>query len=333
MRSNLTSMRNESLADIARSLTGKRAPKKHGAEVARGLVAIEYALRASGLLVTEFGRRYADRTGSGKSGLVFKWLSGEVVPSRSKMERIDTDYPGTLELYESAFFDLLADLPISVGQIGARLARYRWENPLGPGWKFDDGRDPQRPYLVPFRDDTATLRVSNHMHGVTIILGLVREAEALGRTLDHMHAIADLYRSLPALAALPWFRPHRRLICWCVQQIHERDFLSYCLTHVDWLALRRLSRRDVQSRMADNRFRQLFWRELEREGIDVVEHIHLPFPDSLRNPLRNAADDYRRRRPRKKRKGPSPRKRFEEILRVVLERYRDKWPAISTRDC
>lgn len=145
----------------------------------------------------------------------------------------------------------------------------------------------------PFRDDTATLRVSNHMHGVTIILGLVREAEALGRTLDHMYAIADLYRSLPALAALPWFRPHRRLICWCVQQIHERDFLSYCLTHVDWLVLRRLSRRDVQSRMADNRFRQLFWRELEREGIDAVEHIQLPFPDSLRNPLRNAAGDYR----------------------------------------
>lgn len=322
MRTNLTprltaSMRNESISDVARSLAKKRAPKKHPAAVARGLVALEYALRISGLKITEFGRKYADRSGSARSGLIFKWFSGETVPSRSKIERIDADCPGTLELYDSVFFDLLADLPLSVGQIENHLSQYQSKGPFGQGWEFLNGRD-SRPVLVHTRCDTRSLLLSNHLHGFTIILGLVREAEALGRTLDHMEFMADLYRSLPSLLSISCFRRHRRLISSCVQRVHLRDLLSYCLTRVDWAALRRISRKDVQSRITDAGFRQLFWRKLERAGIDPIEFIDLPFPPLLRNPLDSALGDRRRTKRGAKRKKPRSMQAFEETLSTIL---------------
>lgn len=284
MTINLTAIVSETFEDVARALTGKRRPKKHGAVIASGLIAISYALHTSHLSATEFGRRFVDR--DSKSDLIFKWLAGKTVPSRAKIELIDQAFPGTLNLYDHAFFRLLADLPMTVGEIRNHLAPFTWDGPLGPAWQFRDDSRPERK-LLPFltRDHTPDLLPLHTLDAATAILGLVREAEAQGRTMAHMLRISDLYRILPSITAQPWFRQHRRLVWWCVQRIHAREMISYGLLKVRWGVLRRLSQADIQSRMSDRHFRLMLWRWLHAADIDVVEQPSLFPPRSLRNPL------------------------------------------------
>lgn len=317
MRAKLTAMRNETFIDVLRSVTNKRPPKRHPAQIARGLVALECALQMSDLRRTEFARRFVDGPGRSKSALLFKWLAGETVPSRQKILQIDQAIPGTLHLYDHPFFDLLADLPLSVREVAKCLSQFTLENPFGQGWRYQTADTPGPPSHVPRRNDTGCLRDSHDLNSTAILLGLVREAEALGRTLDHMTYIAEFYRSLPSILSIPWFRTHRALVCWCIERLHCRDPLSFHLLKVRWSVIERLEQSDVQSKMSDLHFRFNLWRCLDEADIDVVEYVHLREPQTLAAPLPSISRAFiEKPTPRPGRRGSAHD--MEQKLRAIL---------------
>jgi hypothetical protein len=287
---NLTGQSSKTAVDIVRSLTEQSAPRTHSVATLRGLVAITFALRESELTPYEFGRGCVDVTEAREdSNLIYKWVRGKTIPSRTKIAQIDRVVSGTLALYDHPFFDLLADRPLTVKQVRSCLRRYANSDASGPKWRFadDERRLNDGTYIAPlYRSDTSALRKRGDLDGVTVILGLVREAEALGRTHDHMACVSDLYRSLPSLATLPWFRKHRRLIAWCIQRVHFRDLLSFSLLRIHWPRLRALARASIQGQMLNPVFRETFWRLCEREDIDVVDRVAVDPPAMIRNPVR-----------------------------------------------
>ncbi len=322
MRGKLTAIHHQTLADQIRRITQQRSPKKHPAEIARGLVTLEYALHTSGCRRTEFARRFVDGPGRSKSALLFKWLSGETVPSRQKILQVDRSIPGTLSLYEHPIFDLLANLPIPLGEIEDCLAPFAWDAPFDEkGWRFHTHYQTEKPAQVFVRNDTAALRDSHDINGIAILLGLVREAEAVGRTINHMTYMAEVYRSLPALLSIPWFRPHRDLVCWCMQRVHARDPLSFHMLSVNWDSIRRLEQPDVQSRMLDPQFRSLLWRSLERADIDVVEFARLPRPSTLPKPLPSVEASFVEPPTPKPAKRRRTAEDIEQRLRAVIDEY------------
>src|SRR6202044_74851 len=87
---------------------------------------------------------------------------------------------------------------------------------------------------IVLRDDTSALWQRGDLDGFTVILGLVREAEAIGDTDAHIHRVADLYRAFAAVARIPWFRPHLLWLRWCVERIHRRSPISLFWWRINW---------------------------------------------------------------------------------------------------
>lgn len=227
----------ESIREQFEKLTGARAPNRDSADILRSRVTLSYGLRATGLSPTAFGKKYVDRDLDDGSALVRKWATDITAAGRRSIARLEPAVPGILALYSHPVFDLLCDRQIGRRRIASLLSRYR--NPTGqfpPGWFGDEcERYPELRFIpIVLRDDTSALWQRGDMDGFTVILGLVREAEAIGDTDAHINRVADLYRAFPAVARIPWFRPHLLLLRWCVERIHLRNLISLFSWQVNW---------------------------------------------------------------------------------------------------
>src|ERR1700733_4367926 len=227
----------KSIKEQLNDLTGTREPNRDSADILRSLVTLSYGLLATGLSPTAFGKKYVDRSVDDSSALVRKWASGVTAAGRRSIARLEPAVPGILALYSHPVFDLLRDRQLGRRRITGLLSRY--QNPSGPfpPWWF--GEEFARFFELPFipivlRNDTSALWQRGDLDGFTVILGLVREAEAIGDTDAHIHRVADLYRAIPAVARIPWFRPHLLLLRWCAERIHLRNLISHFWWRVNW---------------------------------------------------------------------------------------------------
>jgi hypothetical protein len=227
----------ESIREQLNKLTGTRAPNRDSADILRSRVTLSYGLRATGLSPTAFGKKYVDRGIDDGSALVRKWARGITAAGPRSIARLEPAVPGILALYSHPVFDLLRDRHIGRRRITSLLSRYQNPNGPFPPWWFGDefARFSELRFIpIVLRNDTSALWQRGDMDGFTVILGLVREAEAIGDTDAHIHCVADLYRAFPAVARIPWFRPHLLLLRWCVERIHLRNLISLFWWRVNW---------------------------------------------------------------------------------------------------
>lgn len=291
MGAKLTTLSNPTLGDLWRGCQGKRFPRDAPNRLLQGAVAIQFAMNQAGLDAYRFGRRYveteeAKRISSG-SNLLYKWLGMKTMPSRQKIANIDRNFPGTLPLYDHPLFTLLDARAITIGEISALLARYKSAK-RETDWDYPDDSEnwaASKYVNVIGRDNTNVLRHWRGIEGFTVILGLVREAEAYGDSAKHIMRVTDLYRCLPTVLAIPWFKKYSEMVCYCVQEIHRRDFISSAIVKVDWHQIHELSCDDVQSTLTSWYDSDGFWRRREGQRLDVVSVSYPSSPPFLSNPL------------------------------------------------
>ena len=178
----------KSIKEQLNDLTGTREPNRDSADILRSLVTLSYGLLAIGLSPTAFGKKYVDRSVDDSSALVRKWASGVTAAGRRSIARLEPAVPGILALYSHPVFDLLRDRQLGRRRITGLLSRY--QNPSGPfpPWWFGDefARFFELRFIpIVLRNDTSALWQRGDLDGFTVILGLVREAEAIGDTDAH----------------------------------------------------------------------------------------------------------------------------------------------------
>jgi hypothetical protein len=270
------------VVDLIRSITRQAKPKpRDDSRKLRGQVVTSYALIKSGLDPKSFGMKYADRVVRGRpirrSRLEQRWMSGEVAPGPRKLRAMNQDIPGVVELDADPVFQLLQDLPLSVKFIREQLAGYSPKERIpGRAWIFPDEAERMESknwITVMAREHVEPLVHRCDLTGFTVILGLAREAEALGNVQAHIHNMIHLYRSTPAVLAIPWFKPHHSLLESCVDAIHRKCELSYLLLEADWNRIRSYS----STMLAEGHFSscfasQTFWRKVDDKiEEDVVQ--------------------------------------------------------------
>jgi hypothetical protein len=272
----------KSIREQLNELTGTRESNRDPADVLRSLVTLKYGLRATGLSPTAFGKKYVDRGIGGGSTLVRKWASGKTAAGPRSIARLESTVLGIHALYNHPVFDLLRDREIGRRRITSLLSRF--QNPTGqfPPWWFGDefARLPELRFIpIVLRDDTSALWQRGDLDGFTVILGLVREAEAMGDTDAHIYRVADLYRAFAAVARIPWFRPYLLLLRWCVQTIHFRNPISFFWWRVNWSVIY------SQIRTPTFETARLRWRQDPQTG-RLVEPRHPCSPASKCPPKR-----------------------------------------------
>jgi hypothetical protein len=277
-----------SIRDNIDRLTGRERTREDDPSYElQNLVVASYALINSGLSPAELGRQFADRkigsTSASRSNLERKWLSGKSLPGKRKAKELEEVAPDISELRGHAVFTLMRDQPLSIKTIDKCLTRYvPATRVVGYSWCFPDEKERlanKTLVATMLPGDSASLIHRRDLDGFTVILGLVRRAEALGHTDNHMQYMGDLYRSLPAVAEIPWFRKHRRLLATCIEKIHTRDWLSFVLLHARWDQIYDLTRKHVAADFDLPEKSSLAWRLRQEEGKDVVQMADVIAPD------------------------------------------------------
>jgi hypothetical protein len=224
------------------ALTGTRRPRLDESTALLAGVAYSYVLQTTGLTTTKelselivepilAALRGEERD---SSGIAYRWAAGQLI-SRKWRVRLEPHVPGLTALCDHPVFPLLKDYPITTD--GANRCLSRWRGGATPYWKFDDElrREVEfRQVTTLQRDDTQSLMERGDLDGFTVILGLMRYAEAAKDSTANALCARDLYRAFPAIARVPWFKENRKLLRLCVQLVHRRDSLSCWYWGVDW---------------------------------------------------------------------------------------------------
>lgn len=231
----------KTLAEFADDLVGARRQRLKYSDALLARVAFTFILDKTGLTPKELSERIVEPMLSGSrgeerdnSGIVNKWEGGQMM-SRKWQARLEPHAPGLTALCAHPVFHLLGDFPITKN--AAEKSISRWKGLPFNYWIFDDEekRIAERRYVETWlRSDTQPLVERGDLDGFTVILGLLRFAEAANDSHSHVLFSRDLYRALPAVARIPWFKVHRQLLCYCVQRVHLRDTLSWQHWGVDW---------------------------------------------------------------------------------------------------
>lgn len=170
----------------------------------RGAAWLGNALRVSGLEPGQFAREYIHR-GRSESGLLKKWLHGDVHPTRQSAEQVERSLPGTLWVFESDMWTLLSDShirPTAVEHIIEALSS-------GGYWSFPivEGAIPVKNEVLCLVEDTQRLVYRGDLWGFVGALALTRLYESSGRFVQHCIASQDMFRALPGALKEPWLRP------------------------------------------------------------------------------------------------------------------------------
>jgi hypothetical protein len=229
----------KTMIDYVRQLTKEKPPKVPEWHDLRGRITLSYALSKSGLDKKSFGAEYLYK-GRAQSNLLEKWLSGETVLYPNSAARLDKRLPGTLEVFNSPLFKLLADRPLSDRKVNGLLKPYQATKKDGAPiihWKFPnwDQRLEDRTLIpVLMQEDTHTLFTGNDWYSFVAILGVVRLADAIGDSDLHGKASRDMFRALPAVLKLPWFRQHAESLIPQLEKVRNRMLFSVFMFDVDW---------------------------------------------------------------------------------------------------
>ena len=231
----------KTIAELADDLVGARRPRLKYSDALLARVVYTYLLMKTGLTTKELSEHIVEpilassRGEEGdSSGIAYKWEAGQLM-SRKWQQRLEPHAPGLTALCEHPVFHLLGDFPITKN--AAEKCLSRWRGHQFHYWLFGDEeqRIAERRYVeTSLRSETQPLVERGDLDGFTIILGLMRFAEAANDSHSHVLQSRDLYRALPAVARIPWFKAHRQLLCYCVQRAHHRDTLSWQHWGVDW---------------------------------------------------------------------------------------------------
>lgn len=208
-------------------------------KVLQGLVWLDHVLLLTGLDLSDFARKFLDHH-SERSGLIYKWAKGTATPGKSSVRRINKKLPGSSAIYHLPLFSLLDPRPLSKKRVKKLLATYEIpERHLFP-WVFpnDEELREQNHFIhTMIRDDSHALFSRGDIYGYTVIVGLVREAEAKGDVNSVMRHLPYMYRAFPAVARIPWFRNHINLLRKCVDQISYRNYVVNLTFDVNWPAI------------------------------------------------------------------------------------------------
>jgi hypothetical protein len=195
----------------------------------------------TGLTAYQFGRNYVDAETA--SGLVFRWVSGEISPSPRKVRAIgEAGLPETVWIYFLELFQLLRPRVLEVAAVRKLQRRYLVRRDHNTYWVFPNDQRLREQGL--FRhileyDDAQGLMERGDLYAFTALVSLVREAEARGDAARHTRCCAWMYRSLPAVGRLPWVRPHFDLLSRCVDHLARRSEFTRERFKVDWTVIER----------------------------------------------------------------------------------------------
>lgn len=213
----------DSVYDMCLRLEGRRHERVPHSESLRACVTIEYVLQKTGMTTHELGKRIVEPARVRKtkseslesSGIVHRWASGRGVPSIESVKKLEAFVPGIRGVYNHPVFPLLREYPLSKSDVESYLARWKNDAPNGNYWRFFDDyeRIVSRRYInAPWRNATQPLVQRGDLDGFTIILGLMRAAEAVNDAQAHIDCAEDLYRAFASVARIPWFKKHRQLL-------------------------------------------------------------------------------------------------------------------------
>lgn len=221
----------KSIRDMIRGLTGERTPNRDTADVLRTLATLRFGLETSGLSLDAFAREHVDRGRVDSSSLAYRWARGETGMSERTALRLEERLPGIARVHAHPVFDLLREPSLTVADIERLLSRYT--TPGYKSWWFGD--EEERGVVAgPVRTHTPQLVERGDLEGFTVILGLVRQAEAENDVDAHIHRFADLYRAFPAAARVSWIRPFVPLLRHCVEKLQFKSFYTMFWWRVDW---------------------------------------------------------------------------------------------------
>lgn len=203
----------------------------------RGLATLAYALQKTGVSLNRFGRLYIDRNPerADPSGLEKRWASGESVPTRASIERLEGRLPGIelMPIYSHPLFDVLLDQPRSVSQI---LAICDMLCPLPENveershWR--ERWDARFSSLIrPSFYEQGPMEVLDRF---AFLLLSLRVQEILDNPAKHFVISRYVYECFPFAASVTFLYPHRRLLAHCVDRVHQRSPISYRLCKIDW---------------------------------------------------------------------------------------------------
>ena len=225
--------------DMLSSLKPHRRSHRTDAKVLQGLVWLDHSLYLAELDLSNFAQKFLDHH-TDRSGLIYKWANGKAAPNDETRRRIDKKLPGSCAVYDLPLFSLLDPRPLSKNQVSKLLAIYKApDSDLFP-WKFpnDDEMETQnRCARTMIRDDSTALLSRGDIYGFTVIIGLVREAEAKGDMNALLVHLTNAYRAFPAVARIPWYRNHANLLRKCVDTIRYRNYVVGMTFDVDWTVI------------------------------------------------------------------------------------------------
>lgn len=231
----------KSLRDVLLRLTGNGASRVEEWHGYRTRLTLSYAQERAQLSLLELAEKsiYIART---MSGLHEKWADGSTALSRGSAIKLEKVAPGTLAVFELPLLPLLAQRPLSEGEIYTLLLPYRRVRKAGSRsdllpWRFPDEQERlRRKDFVPIMSvtDTENLSFYGTPHSFSVLLGIARLAESKGDVMLHLRAFQGIYRSLPFILRAPWFHQNRSELIGLLHSIRCRMHLSATLFDVDW---------------------------------------------------------------------------------------------------
>lgn len=227
------------IRDLLNNLERPRRAHRTDPKVLQGLVWLDHALHLADLDLSDFAQKFLDYH-SEHSGLIYKWANGKTAPTATSVRRIDKKLPGSGAIYNLPLFSLLDPRPLSKKQVKKLLAIYEIpERDLYP-WIFpndEELREQNHFVHTMMRNDSYPLFSRGDIYGFTVIVGLVREAEAKGDVTSLLAHLTNMYRAFPAVARIPWFRNHVDLLRECIDAIRYRNYVASLTFDVDWTVI------------------------------------------------------------------------------------------------
>ena len=232
----------KSISDLIAYFGGPRKQTHPHSEVLRARAALTFGMQATGMTLTQFNRKFVEPVvGGADSKIGFKWWNGDNIPSRRSIEKIDNKVPGILSVFLHDFFLFLLDDQLSEKRIEKALSQWRSHDDRGPYWKFTDAlerRKNRRIGDVEHREGLQRLFERGDIPGFSVVLGLMRSAEASKNTQLHIECAKYAYRYFPTIVRIPWMKPSQHLLRYCLQHVHMRDLLSFIFIGVDWTIIK-----------------------------------------------------------------------------------------------
>lgn len=223
----------------------KRRPRRTTAKLLQARACLDYALHLSGLpsLLT-FAEKYLNTSPPRD---IYRWTEKQTMQRNTakELEKHNTELQGVLELYDLPLFRFLDDRELSERTIRSLLAPYQYHGDpkqLHLAWRFPNDAeliDECRLIGTIVENDSAILVARGDIYGFTAIVGLARLAQATHDIHWHRFHVHNMYRALPAVARLPWFKKHVALLRECVDKIYRSCFETVLAAEVDWEVIQR----------------------------------------------------------------------------------------------